>query len=85
MSGEWYSYAWHHIKTGGIKNLLIPIYIDKTVLLQSNKLSPVTRSLDVGNDCYGCISMVMTEPLHALEPEKLPYLLEVLLSETLIS
>lgn len=33
-------------------------------------------------DPYGCFSMVMTEPLHALEAGILPYLREFHLSET---
>ena len=51
MSGEWYSNARDHMESSGIQDFLIPIilYIDKTVLSQSNKLSayPVTMSLGV--------------------------------------
>ena len=51
MSGEWYANAWDHMEASGTKDFLIPIilYIDKTVLSQSNKLSvyPVTMSLGI--------------------------------------
>jgi Plavaka transposase len=51
MSGEWYSNAWDHMTETGIKNFLIPIilYIDKTVISESGKLSiyPVTMSLGI--------------------------------------
>ena len=51
MSSEWYSNAWDHIESLGKKDFLIPIilYIDETVLSQSNKLSvypvPMSRGI----------------------------------------
>ena len=51
LSGSWYAHAWSVMLSGGIKNFLIPIilYIDKTVLNQSGKLSvhPVQMSLGI--------------------------------------
>jgi hypothetical protein len=51
MSGEWYHNAWEHMTRVTNKTFLIPIilYIDKTVLSQSNKLSvyPVSMSLGI--------------------------------------
>jgi hypothetical protein len=50
-SGEWYHNAWDHMIEKGLKNFMIPIilYIDKTVISQSNKLSihPVQMSLGI--------------------------------------
>ena len=71
----------NHIKQGDVKTLVCRKDVRSLCAMCQRPNNLVLFKVDFGNDPYGCFSMVMTEPLHALEAGISPHVLKILLSE----